>query len=231
MTARCRVLIAKQSSRGLSALLKGLDPCQADVVAFYDAPPHRDAKFGAMEVDICLIDLKMLQRVVKSHPECLSRIRRTGVVALILDGKHLSKARQFCDKVDGFVLGDSHLGYLNESLLLARERHCVVPAGMLTPDAVQNMRLATFAALSATEKKILPHLAEARTNQAIAARMTVSETTVKALVRSVRLKLGLLNRTEAALFAISQNLQDSRLPPSLDASLPAALAPRYAAAS
>jgi len=36
--------------------------------------------------------------------------------------------------------------------------------------------------------------------------MTISETTVKALVRSVRLKLGLLNRTEAALFAVSQNL-------------------------
>jgi DNA-binding NarL/FixJ family response regulator len=35
--------------------------------------------------------------------------------------------------------------------------------------------------------------------------MSVSETTVKALVRSVRLKLGLLNRTEAAIF-VSQNL-------------------------
>jgi len=45
-----------------------------------------------------------------------------------------------------------------------------------------------------------------KTNQAIAARMTISETTVKALVRSVRLKLGLLNRTEAALFVVSQNL-------------------------
>lgn len=206
MSARCRILIAKQSSRGLSALLKGLDPRQADVVAFYDVPPRLDRKFGETDVDICLIDLKMLQRVLKSHPDCVSRIRRTGVVALILNERHLSKARQFSDKVDGFVLVDDLLDFINESLLLAQERHCVVPSGMLSPLAVLNMRLASFEALSAAEKRILPHLAAARTNQAIAARMTISETTVKALVRSVRLKLGLLNRTEAALFAVSQNL-------------------------
>jgi DNA-binding NarL/FixJ family response regulator len=206
MSARCRILIAKQSSRGLSALLKRLDPRQADVVAFYDVPPRLDRKFGETDVDICLIDLKMLQRVLKSHPDCVSRIRQSGVLALILNGKHLSKARQFSDKVDGFVLLDHLLDFINESLLLSRQRHCVVPSGMLSPLAVLNMRLASFQALSAAEKRILPHLAAARTNQAIAARMTISEATVKALVRSVRLKLGLLNRTEAALFAVSQNL-------------------------
>jgi DNA-binding NarL/FixJ family response regulator len=67
--------------------------------------------------------------------------------------------------------------------------------------------------LSAAERMILPHLAAARTNQAIAARMSVSETTVKALVRSVRLKLGLLNRTEAAIFAVSQNLAPPAVAP------------------
>jgi len=132
MSARCRILIAKQSSRGLSALLKGLDPRQADVIAFYDVPPRLDRKFGETDVDICLIDLKMLQRVLKSHPDCVSRIRRTGVVALILNERHLSKARQFSDKVDGFVLVDHLLDFINESLLLAQERHCVVPSGMLS---------------------------------------------------------------------------------------------------
>ncbi len=206
MSARCRILIAKQSSRGLSTLLTRLDPRHADVVAFYDVPPLRDRKFGETDVDVCLIDLKMLQRVLKSHPDCISRIRRSGVVALIVNGKHLSKARQFSDTVDGFVLVDRLLDFVNESLLLAQERHCLVPSGMLSPLAVLNMRLTSFEALSAAEKGILPHLAAARTNQAIAARMTISETTVKALVRSVRLKLGLLNRTEAAIFAVSQNL-------------------------
>jgi DNA-binding NarL/FixJ family response regulator len=203
---RRRILIAKQSSRGLSALLKGLDPRQADVVAFYNVPPRLDANFGATDVDICLIDLYMLQRVLKSHPESISRIRQSGVVALILNGKHLSKARQFSDTVDGFVLVDRLLDFVNEALLLAQERHCAVPCGMLLPLAVLNMRLASFEALSGTEKMILQHLAAARTNQAIASRMKISETTVKALVRTVRLKLGLLNRTEAAIFAVSQNL-------------------------
>src|SRR5471032_417042 len=215
MSARCRILIAKQSSRGLSALLKGLDPRQADVVAFYDVPPLLDRKFGETDVDICLIDLKMLQRVLKSHPDCISRIRRSGVIALVLDGKHLSKARQFSDKVDGFVLVDRLLEFVNESLLLAQERHCVVPPGLLSPLAVLNIRLASFEALSAAEKGILPHLAVARTNQAIAARMMMSEATVKALVRSVRLKLGFLNRTEVAIFLVSQNLATPTTSPGL----------------
>jgi DNA-binding NarL/FixJ family response regulator len=206
MTARCRILIAKQSSRGLSALLKGLDPRHADVVAYYDVPPRLGKKFGETDIDVCLIDLRMLQRVLKTHPDCIDRIRQSGVIVLILSGKQLSKARQFCDTVDGFVLIDCLLDFLNASLLLAQQRHCAVPSGMLSPLSVLNMRLASFAALSAAEKGILPHLAAARTNQAIAARMTISETTVKALVRSVRLKLGLLNRTEAALFVVGQNL-------------------------
>ena len=206
MTPRCRILIAKQSSRGLSALFKGLDPRRFDVVAFYNVPPLRDSIFGETDVDVCLIDLKMLQRISKTHPECISRIRRSGVVVLILNGQDLSKARQFSDIIDGFVLIDRLLDFLNESLMFARERHCLVPSGMLSPHAVLNVRLSSLERLSAAEKMILPHLAAARTNQAIAARMSVSETTVKALVRSVRLKLGLLNRTEAAIFAVSQNL-------------------------
>jgi DNA-binding NarL/FixJ family response regulator len=206
MSARCRILIAKQSSRGLNALLRGLDPHRFDVVAFYDVPPLRERRFGETEVDVCLIDLKMLQRVSKTHPDCIKRIRRSGVVVLILGGQDLSKARRFSDIIDGFVLADRLLDFLNESLVFAREKHCLVPFGLLSPVAVLNMRLASLERLTATEKLILPHLAAARTNQAIAARMTVSETTVKALVRSVRLKLGFLNRTEAAIFAASQNL-------------------------
>jgi DNA-binding NarL/FixJ family response regulator len=206
MSARCRILIAKQSSRGLSALLKGLDSRRFEVVAFYDVPPPNDRKFGETDVDVCLIDLKMLQRVSKTHPDCIKRIRQSGVVVLILGGHQLHKARQFFDIVDGFVLDDRLVSFVNESLLLAREKHCLVPSGMLSPLAVLNMRLTSLDRLSAAEKMVLPHLAAARTNQAIAARMTISETMVKALVRSLRLKLGLLNRTEAALFAVSQNL-------------------------
>jgi DNA-binding NarL/FixJ family response regulator len=211
MGSRCRILIAKQGSRGLSAILKELNPRQADVVAFCDVPPLLEERFRESEADICLIDLNMLRRVLKSHPDCIRRMQRAGVVALILNGRQITKARQFSDAIDGFVLVDRLLDFINESLLLAQERHCLVPPGMLSSLALMDMRLKAFASLSAAEKTILPHLAAARTNQAIAARMTISETTVKALVRSVRVKLGLLNRTEAAIFAVSQNLS---LPPS-----------------
>jgi DNA-binding NarL/FixJ family response regulator len=205
-SGRYRILIAKHGTRGLSAILRGLDARRFDVVAFYDIPPLRGEKFGETDVDVCLIDLKMLQRVSKSHPDCIRRIRQSGVVVLILSEQQLSKARQFTEIVDGFVLGDHLVDFVNECLLFARDKHCLVPSGTLSPAAVLNMRLRSLERLSAPEKVVLAHLAAARTNQAIAARMTISETTVKALVRSLRLKLGLLNRTEAAIFAAGQNL-------------------------
>src|SRR5712692_4197650 len=185
MGYRRRILIAKQSSWGLSAILNGLDPRRTEVIAFCDASPLMEERFGEIEIDICLIDLQMLRRVLKSHPNFISRIRRSGAVALILGGKHIAKARQFSDKVDGFVLVDGMLGFINESLMLARDRHCLLPAGMLSSLAVLNMRLESLATLSPAEQTILAHLAAARTNQVIAARMTISEATVKALVRSV----------------------------------------------
>jgi hypothetical protein len=52
MDHRCRILIAKQSSRGLGVILKGLPASQIEVVAFYDRPPDTSELFAKTEVDI-----------------------------------------------------------------------------------------------------------------------------------------------------------------------------------
>jgi DNA-binding NarL/FixJ family response regulator len=57
-------------------------------------------------------------------------------------------------------------------------------------------------ALTAREREVLAELAQGRSNRQIARALQVSEKTVKAHVSSVLAKLGVQDRTQAALFAV-----------------------------
>jgi DNA-binding NarL/FixJ family response regulator len=80
-------------------------------------------------------------------------------------------------------------------LLLAPE----AAGTLLQPATGQNRSLD---ALTAREREVLAELAKGRSNREIARALNVSEKTVKAHVSSVLAKLGVADRTQAALFAV-----------------------------
>jgi DNA-binding NarL/FixJ family response regulator len=80
-------------------------------------------------------------------------------------------------------------------LLLAPEAAGI----LLQPATGQNRGLD---ALTAREREVLAELAKGRSNREIARALHVSEKTVKAHVSSVLAKLGVADRTQAALFAV-----------------------------
>jgi DNA-binding NarL/FixJ family response regulator len=82
-------------------------------------------------------------------------------------------------------------------LLLAPE----AAGTLLQPATWPNRRLD---ALTAREREVLAELAKGRSNREIARALHVSEKTVKAHVSSVLAKLGVQDRTQAALFAVRQ---------------------------
>jgi DNA-binding NarL/FixJ family response regulator len=213
MSVRHRVLIAKHSSAGLPAILKKLDSRRVEVVAYCDTLPlvrHDHVDIG---IDICLIDLRMLRRVLRKHPTDMARIHQSGLTVLILHSKHLPKARQFSQDINGFVVADQSLNFINDSFLLAQHNHSVVPTGILASFTGDNARTALVATLSESERTVLFHLGNAQTNQSIARLMAVPEAAVKGLVRIVLAKLNLMNRTEAAIFAVRLNLSSRAWPP------------------
>ena len=79
---------------------------------------------------------------------------------------------------------------------------------LLAPEAAGTLlRSATgqnrgLGALTAREREVLAELAKGRSNREIARALHVSEKTVKAHVSSVLAKLGVQDRTQAALFAV-----------------------------
>lgn len=103
-------------------------------------------------------------------------------------------------------------GYLSKDVdpvaLVAAVRSVAAGHLLLEPSAAEALMTgpAISETLTAREREVLTLLAEGRSNREIARALTVSEKTVKTHVSSILLKLGLADRTQAAVYAVRQGL-------------------------
>ena len=75
-------------------------------------------------------------------------------------------------------------------------------AGSLVRSGARSAAVAGLDALTAREREVLAQVAEGRSNREIARLLHMSEKTVKTHVSSVLAKLGVADRTQAALYAV-----------------------------
>ena len=205
-----RVLIAddhKVVRQGLRFLLSsepGIEVAgeAADGVAALDA--IRDVR-----PDVVLLDLFM-PRLDGLAVLAAMRDQRLTAAVLVLtssaDDQHLVQAikagalsylpktagvDQVVDAVRAAARGESVLQPAATARLLRELRHAAAdPLGQLTP----------------RETDVLKGLAQGRSNREIAKALSVSEETVKSHVSSILAKLGLADRTQAAIFALQHHL-------------------------
>jgi DNA-binding NarL/FixJ family response regulator len=107
-------------------------------------------------------------------------------------------------------------GYLSKDVdpaaLVAAVRSVHAGHLLLEPDAASALvggppgATSDGSALTAREREVLALLAEGRSNREIARALVVTEKTVKTHVSSILLKLGLADRTQAALYAVRSGL-------------------------
>jgi two-component system, NarL family, nitrate/nitrite response regulator NarL len=112
---------------------------------------------------------------------------------------------------------DAYLSKSNGAAVLKRQLDLVLAGERMFPfDVIQSSTAAWAAiwrgsaapnALSAVDMQILRYLVTGHSNKLIASRLKIRESTVKARMKSVYLKIGAANRTQAAIWALNHGIK------------------------
>lgn len=161
--------------------------------------------------DIVLLDINMPKM---NGIDCLTRIRKdyekTKVLMLTVhnDAEYLLKAIDI--GANGYILKDSSSDELVQAIemILAGEQYIqpdLIP--VLNQSLVRrDEQKAVLENLTKREIEVLIMVAEGDFNKDIAARMGISERTVKNHISNIFKKIDVADRTQAAVFAIKNNL-------------------------
>ena len=173
-------------------------------------------------VDIALVDVRMpdfdgleLLRTLKE------RWPQVPVIMLSTYDQALYVKRALADGAAGYMLKDATPEDLEQAIKVALSGG----GNVLSPKVIQNLfeenegveaegatgRHPEFS-LTHRERDILGLLAEGRSNRDIAQHLYLSEKTVKAHLAAIFRKLGVANRTQAAMAAVSMGIEPGRQP-------------------
>jgi DNA-binding NarL/FixJ family response regulator len=209
-----RVLIADDHQivrEGLRTVLS--QEAELSVVGDAASGEEAVALARALEPDVVLMDLVMPGL---GGLEALARIReacpRSQVVVLTNFASDQTVRDAVAAGAMGYLLKDV---LKNELLQAIRNAHQGRPS--LHPEAQRHLmrRVSRPAAppadaeLTPRERTVLERLARGQSNKAIAAELGLTEGTVKGYVSTILSKLGLEDRTQAALFAVRHGLVPS----------------------
>ncbi|MGL4649728.1 MAG: response regulator [Caldilineaceae bacterium] len=208
MTPLIRALIVDDHQivrRGLAALL--VPRSGVEVVGEAATGREAVALAHALQPDVILMDLVMPEM---GGTEAIAQIRSDNPDARILVLSSFGESEQIIAAVRagarGYLLKDSS----PDDLLFAIQS--LMRGNMVLPDEIANRLLHPPPALpnlddlTEREREILRRVALGETNQAIAVALHISSPTVRAHVSSILSKLGVTNRTQAALLAQKQGL-------------------------
>ncbi len=186
--------------RGLRVLLEVQDGIE--VVGEAGEGPTALRLAAEHHPDVILLDLKLpgldgLAVLAELHNTTAKVLILTSVTDPVAAGRAMREgaAGVLYKDVDPDALVRAIRAVHDGHLLLAPEA-----AGTLLQSATWQDR--SLDALTAREREVLAELTQGRSNREIARALNVSEKTVKAHVSSVLAKLGVQDRTQAALFAV-----------------------------
>lgn len=161
---------------------------------------------AALVPDVILLDLKL---PVLDGLGVLADLRdrglpsRTLVLTSVADQASVTVAMRA--GAAGFLYKDVDPDALVRAVRSVHDGNTVLApeaAGSLVRSRARSAAVAGFEALTPREREVLAQIAEGRSNREIARLLHMSEKTVKTHVSSVLAKLGVADRTQAALYAV-----------------------------
>jgi DNA-binding NarL/FixJ family response regulator len=206
--APIRVLIADDHAvvrRGLRTFLE----LQDDIDVVGEAVDGQTCVAAAAELspDVILLDLLMPG---VGGVEALRRLRDAGSRARVLVITSFTDPAVSVPAVRagaaGVIFKDVEPRDLASAIRSVHAGHTLlqpdVAAALMAPDP------AAASPLTARERDVLAEIAQGRSNREIARSLSLSEKTVKTHVSNVLMKLGVADRTQAALLAVRRGLVD-----------------------
>jgi DNA-binding NarL/FixJ family response regulator len=173
-------------------------------------------------VDVALVDVRMPER---DGLELLREIKATWPkipVIMLTTFDHATYVKQaLADGADGYMLKDSSPEDLDQAIRVAMAGG----GNVLSARAIRSLfessstsemekdQHARPESLTQRETDILALLSEGKSNREIARALFLSEKTVKAHLAAVFRKLGVANRTQAAMAAVGMGMGPGRKPP------------------
>ena len=212
-----RILIVDDHAlvrRGMNYVVKEGFP-DADVIEAESSAAALEALRTGGKVDMALVDVRMpdldgleLLRAIKTEWEELPVI----MLSTYENAPYVKRA--LADGAAGYLLKDATPEDLSQAINVAMSGS----GNVLSPRVIQNLfedqeasnassngRRSEYS-LTQREHDILALLAEGRSNREIAGRLYLSEKTVKAHLAAIFRKLGVTNRTQAAMMAVQMGV-------------------------
>ena len=209
-----RVLIVDDHAvvrQGLKAFLR----VQEDIEFVGEAANGDEAVTQALSVqpDVILMDLIMPGM---DGVETMRRLSAAGVDAKVIVLTSFSEDDQVLAAVKagaaGYLLKDVQPQELGNAIRSVHagdaQLHPSIASKLMREVAAAGSRHKDADALTARELEVLKALARGMSNKEIAAELGVAEKTVKTHVSSILRKLGVADRTQAALYAVRERLAD-----------------------
>jgi DNA-binding NarL/FixJ family response regulator len=155
------------------------------------------------EPDVILLDLKLPGMdgiAVLGELQAQDNSARVLVLTSVTD--HAAAAAAVRNGAAGVLYKDVDPDALVRAIRAVHDGHLLLAPEAAATLLSTNHRAPDLDALTTREREVLAELAQGRSNREIARALHVSEKTVKAHVSSVLAKLGVQDRTQAALFAV-----------------------------
>jgi DNA-binding NarL/FixJ family response regulator len=211
-----RILIVDDHAlvrRGMNYVVKEGFP-DADVIEAESSAAALEAMRTSAKVDLALVDVRMpdldgleLLKALKVEWEDMPVI----MLSTYENAPYVKRA--LADGAAGYLLKDATPEDLTQAINVAMSGS----GNVLSPRVIQNLfedqesstssngRRSEYS-LTQREHDILALLAEGRSNREIAGRLYLSEKTVKAHLAAIFRKLGVTNRTQAAMMAVQMGV-------------------------
>lgn len=193
--------------------LKNLLELDGDIQVIAEAVDGKDCleKLQLVKPDVLLLDINMPK---KNGLEVLKSLksRRSKLKVLVLtvhnETEYLMKAVDI--GVNGYVLKDSESAELKKAIFTVADGETYIQPSLipaLNAKMIEtNKDAEKIKSLTKRELDVLKLLAVGMFNKEVGKRLEISERTVKNHVSNIFKKLGVTDRTQAAVFAIRNNL-------------------------